>query len=95
MPPKKYALSGEPDFHNLSDEKVKSFLDLTQQMIFTYKQVDPEKVKVLQSIWHDLSVEGTNRLIISSEKAGELAKKPATMIKKVPKLRMSPVKRKI
>lgn len=95
MPPKKYALKGQPDFHNLSDDKVKSFLDLTQQLIFAYKPYDSEKVKVLESIWKDLSVESTERVIVSSEKAGSEAKTHVVMIRKAPKLRKSPAKRKI
>lgn len=95
MSSKKYAVAGEPDFQNLSDEKVKSFLDLTQQLIFVYKHHDADKVKVLESIWKDLSTECTDRLIVSSEKAGSVAKAPAPMIRKVPKLRKSPAKRKI
>lgn len=95
MPPKKYALKGEPDFHNLSDEKVKSFLDTVQQLIFAYKPHDSEKVKVLESIWKELSADSTSRLIISSEKAGSEAKVHVNMIRKVPKLRKSPAKRTI
>lgn len=91
MPPKKYALKGEPDFHHLSDERLKSFLDLTQQMIFAYKHHDEEKVKVLESIWKDLSVESTERLC----NMPEVPKTPAPMLGKAPKLRKSPAKRKI
>ena len=93
MSPKRIALKGEPDFHNLSDEKVKSFLDLAQQMIFAYKHHDSEKTKVLESIWKDLSLEHTNRIIVSAEKAGSVAKAPAPMLKKIPKIRKSPAKR--
>ena len=95
MPLEKYALSGKPDFHNISDEKVKSFLDLTQQMIFAYKKHDPKRVEVLESVWKDLSVEYTSRVSASSEKVGIEAKATTPMIRKAPKLRMSPVKRKI
>lgn len=91
MPPKKYALKGEPDFHRLSDEKVKSFMDLTQQLIFSYKGHDDEKVKVLESIWKELSVEHTERLCNMSE----VPKTPAPILGKAPKLRKSPAKRKI
>lgn len=81
---KKYALKGEPDFHNLSDAQVKNYLDLTQQLLFCYKGVDDSKVKVLESIWHDLSDESTNRQANSPEV-------PATpMMRKVPKVRKSP-----
>ena len=91
MPPKKYALKGEPDFHHLSDDKVKSFMDLTQQMIFCYKQYDSDKVKVLESIWKELSVEHTSRIANSPE----VVKTPAPILGKAPKLRKSPANRKI
>lgn len=84
---KKYALKGEPDFHNLSDEQVKSFLDFTQQMIFTYKGCDDSKVKVLQEIWKDLSVEHTSRIANMPEVS------PAPIMRRVPKIRKSPAKR--
>lgn len=94
MPPKvKYAIKGEPDFHTISDERLKSFLDCAQQMIFAYKGLDDSKVKVLQEIWKDLSVEHTERIAVSAEKAGSVVKAPAPLIKKVPKLRKSPAKR--
>lgn len=89
MPPKKYALKGEPDFHRLSDARLKSFLELTQQMIFAYKGHDDSKVKVLQEIWKDLSVEHTERL----GNMPEVVESPAPMLKKVPKIRKSPAKR--
>ena len=91
MPPKKYALKGEPDFHTLSDAKVKSFMDLAQQMIFAYKGHSDEKVKVLQEIWKDLSDEYTSRLC----NMPEVPKTPAPLLGKAPKLRKSPAKRKI
>lgn len=87
MPPKKYALKGEPDFHKLSDEKVKSFMDFSQQMIYAYKGHDDSKVKVLQEIWKDLSVEHTSRIANMPEVS------PAPALRKVPKIRKSPAKR--
>ena len=87
MPLKKYALKGEPDFHKLSDEKVKSFMDFSQQMIYTYKGHDDSKVKVLQEIWKDLSVEHTSRIASMPEIS------PAPTLRKVPKIRKSPAKR--
>lgn len=85
---KKYALKGEPDFHNLSDAQVKDYLDLTQQLIFCYKGVDDSKVKVLESIWHDLSDESIDRRANSPVK-----EVPVTPLRKAPALRRSPVKR--
>lgn len=84
MPKKKYAIKGEPDFHNLSDARVKDYLDLTQQLIFCYQGVDDSKVQVLKSIWKDLSDESIDRRCNSPEV-------PATpMMRKVPKIRRSP-----
>ena len=98
MPPKKYAIKGEPDFHRISDEKLKSFLDLTQQMIFAYNQHDSTKAEVLKSIWKDLSIESTDRFAQSACEAidkGESMGTPAPLLKKVPKVRKSPAMRKI
>lgn len=90
MPPKRrYAIKGEPDFHTLSDQRVESFLDCAQQMIFAYKGVDDEKVKVLQEIWKDLSIESTERICNMPEVVAE----PTPVLKKVPKIRKSPAKR--
>lgn len=95
MPPKKYAVKGEPDFHNVSDEKLKSFLDLTQQMIFAYTHYDDDKVKVLKSIWKDLNEEDSERQSNSACEALDDAETPVPMLKKVPKVRKSPAKRRI
>lgn len=91
VPPKKYALKGEPDFHHIGDERVKSFMDLTQELIFVYKGYSDEKVTVLQEIWKDLSVEHTERLCSMPE----VHRTPAPLLGKVPKVRKSPAKRKI
>lgn len=91
MPPKKYALKGEPDFHTIGDDRLKSFLDFAQQMIFAYKGHSDEKVKVLQEVWKDLSVEHTERLC----NMPEVSKTPAPVLGKAPKLRKSPAKLKI
>lgn len=87
MPRKKYALKGEPDFHNLSDAQVKDYLDMTQQFIFCYQGVDDSKVQVLKSIWKDLSDESVDRL--SSSPVKEV---PATIMRKKPVVRRSPLK---
>ena len=99
MPPKKYALKGEPDFHNISDEKLALYLDLTQQMIFAYKTFDKEKTEVLKSIHADLVWEDADRRARSAREAilnhdSTKDSAPVTMTK-VPKLRKSPAKRKI
>ena len=92
MPPKKFALVGEPDFHNLSDEKVKSFLDMTQQLIFAYNGYDDEKVKVLREVWKDMSSESMSRLC-AKPMVHKPLNVPNSLIKKVPKIRKSPAKR--
>ena len=98
MPPKKYAIKGEPDFHTISDERLKSFLDLTQQMIFAYSHHDNAKVEVLKSIWKDLNIEDCDRLACSACESidnGENEVYTTPLLKKVPKVRKSPAKRKI
>lgn len=88
-----YAIKGKPDFHTISDERLKSYLDLSQQMIFAYKYHDSEKTKVLEQIWKDISVECTDRLAKSAIESIEKEGSPATIMKKVPKIRKSPAKR--
>ena len=96
MPPKKYAVKGEPDFHNISDEKLKSFLDLIQQMIFSYSLYDEEKTKVLESVWKDLSNEKVERYVVSiSESIDRDEGSPSSVLRISPKVRKSPAKRKI
>ena len=96
MPPKKYAVKGEPDFHNISDEKLKSFLDLIQQMIFSYSLYDEEKTKVLESVWKDLSNEKVERYAVSiSESIDRDEGSLSSVLRIAPKVRKSPAKRKI
>ena len=68
MPRSRVPLKGEPDFTTISDSKLKDYLDLTQQMIFSYKNVSKEKVDVLKEIWKDISKECTARLSSSAIK---------------------------
>lgn len=98
MPPKKYAEKGKPDFHNLKDDKLLSFMDLTQQLIFAYNRFDEAKVEVLRAIWKDLCIEQSDRVARSAceviEKQGDSVSTGTTMLKS-PKIRKSPAKRKI
>lgn len=55
-------LKGEPDFTSISDERLKGFIDLSQQMIFAYKHLDEEKTRVFEEVWKQLSNEYTKRL---------------------------------
>lgn len=67
MPPRKYALAGEPDFHNLSDQKMRDYEKLIQDMLFAYpKRFYPEQYSVLSSVWHEVSCENTRRLAESA-----------------------------
>ena len=99
MPPKKTAIKGEPDFHLISDEKLSLYLELTQQMIFSYSSHDPEKVKVLEGIWKELSCEEADRSSLNArkelEKQSHAESTPAPLLRKVPKVRKSPAKVKI
>ena len=62
MSKNKIPIKGKPDFTSLSDEKVGEYRDLAQQMIFTYKYCDEEKVCVLTDVWKQFSDEYTDRL---------------------------------
>ena len=98
MPPKKYAIKGEPDFHRISDVTLTAFVDLTQQLIFAYNQCDSEKTEVLKSIWKELSNEEADRRCRSALCAVEERDAKSTsapLMRKVPKMRKSPAKRKI
>ena len=66
MPPKRVPIRGEPDFTTISDERLKGFIDLAQQMIFAYKYCDEEKTRVMKEIWKQLSDEQTDRLCSSA-----------------------------
>ena len=61
MPPKRVPIKGEPDFTTVSDERLKGFIDLAQQMIFSYKYCDEEKTRVMKDIWKQLSDEQVDR----------------------------------
>lgn len=62
MSQKRTPIKGQPDFTTLSDEKVKEYRDLAQQMIFAYKYCDEEKTRVMTDIWKQMSDEYTDRL---------------------------------
>lgn len=66
MPPKRVPIKGEPDFTTISDERLKGFIDLAQQMIFAYKYCDEEKTRVMRDIWKQMSDEHTERLCASA-----------------------------
>ena len=93
MSPKKYAVKGKPDFHNISDEKLKSFVDLTQQMIFAYNHHDDAKVEVLKAIWKDFNDEYTYRIAKGVYKSVSHVEEVPVLLKKVPKIRKSPAKK--
>ena len=81
----KIAVKGVPDFTLISDERLGMFIDLAQTMIFSYKGLDAEKVKVFEEVWHDLTIEHSGRLAEQ-----EIVVEPC--LRKMPKLRRSPVK---
>lgn len=60
--PKRTPIKGEPDFTSLSDETLKRFLELAQQMIFAYQQCDEEKTRVMKEVWKQISDEYSDRL---------------------------------
>lgn len=55
-------VKGQPDFSTISDENLRGYIDLSQQMIFAYKYCDEEKVRVLTAVWKQMSDEYSDRV---------------------------------
>ena len=55
-------MKGKPDFSAISDEKLKEYIDLAQQMIFAYELCDEEKTRVLREVWKQMSDEYADRM---------------------------------
>ena len=68
MSVKKTPLKGLPDFTTISDERLKGFIDLSQQLMFSYKQCDEEVVSVMKRVWKQLSDEHADRVSASAVK---------------------------
>ena len=71
MPPKKVPINGEPDFTNVSDSKLKDYIDMVQQLIFVYKHCDKQKTEILQEMWKEMSNEQCDRKIVQIESEPE------------------------
>lgn len=93
MPRKKYPVAGEPDFHTVSDERLRHLMDAAQQLIFSYQGCDSDKVKVLKEITKDLSDENISRVSESARKEMDRQDKSTTRLLKSVKLRRSPLKK--
>ena len=59
---KKLPMKGQPDFSTISDEKLKGYIDLAQQMIFAYQYCDEEKARVMKEVWKQMSDEYADRI---------------------------------
>lgn len=55
-------MKGKPDFSFISDERLKGYIDLAQQMIFSYEQCDEEKTRVMKEVWKQMSDEYSDRM---------------------------------
>ena len=58
----KTPIRGEPDFTAISNEMLKGFIELSQQMIFVYRGCDEEKTRVMKEVWKQMSDEYSDRL---------------------------------
>lgn len=61
MPPKRTPIKGEPDFTTISDERLRTYIDVVQEMIFSFKYYSEEMTEVLKRVWKHLSDEHTER----------------------------------
>lgn len=84
-------MKGKPDFTTISNERLNGFIDLAQQMIFTYKYCDEEKVRVMTEVWKDLSTERTERLcnepFIEPEKEAPVPVHKVKMVKPLKRIK--------
>ena len=55
-------MKGKPDFSAISDLKLKEYIDLAQQMIFSYQYCDEEKSRVMREVWKQMSDEYADRV---------------------------------
>ena len=55
-------MKGKPDFSAISDDKLKDYIEVAQQMIFAYQYCDEEKTRVMKEVWKQMSDEYTDRL---------------------------------
>ena len=90
MSQKRVPIKGEPDFTNISNERLRGYADLIEQMIFSYKGVSDEKVRVLKDISKELSAEKTNRLC---ESANTMLEKQVDEVDNLSVHKIKPVKR--
>lgn len=65
---KKVPIKGSPDFTTISNDRLNGFIDLAQQMIFSYKSCDTEVYTVMQKVWKQLSDERVDRLAVGTVK---------------------------
>lgn len=62
---KRTPIKGEPDFTAISDEKLVSYLEVVQSMIFAYQGCDAEATALLHKLWKQLSCEQADRQVNS------------------------------
>lgn len=55
-------IKGEVNFTFMTDEQIRTYTELIQNMIFAYKGVDEEKYSTLKQVWKDLTAENCKRL---------------------------------
>lgn len=84
-------MKGSPDFTTISDERLNGLIDLAQQMIFAYKYLDEEKVRVFTEVWKDLTNERTERLcnapFIEPEKEAPVPVHKVKMVKPIKRIK--------
>lgn len=69
-------IKGKPDFSSITDDKLVSYLEVVQSMIFAYQNCDEEAITVLHKLWKQLSEEQADRQLNSINEF--IAEKPET-----------------
>lgn len=83
-------MKGKPDFHSVSDSKLKLYLEVAQQMIFTYNEFEDKKA-LMKEVWKDISDELVDR--IPSDFEGDEVVTNTTIMKPKKVVKRSPVKK--
>ena len=92
--PRKTPLKGEPNFTSVSDDRMREYKDLVQQLIFAYEYCDKEITVAMKKAYKHISDNLTDRLTYDTmtalskqvdgpKKADEVVKKTFQKPKKI------------
>ena len=72
---KRTPMKGEPYFYHLSDEKLKQYRDVIEEMVYSFSDF-PEEKEVLHNIWVKLSDAYIDRITDELPEEKEVSEEP-------------------